>query len=130
MGSKLGGDNVLVRYARERRRAALTHYVHELAIQDVHHCLDAALAESRQAPRLRAAKADPGRTQRERLENIGTASHTAVEKDRHAPVDRIAYLRKAFDRRTKCFLLPPAVATNAAKVADSLENSTPLVIPR
>ena len=71
---------MLTRDTRESWRTGLLHDVYELALEDIQNRLDATLAKCRQTPPLRSANPNRSRTERERLENVGSAAHTSIKK--------------------------------------------------
>src|SRR6516162_7451475 len=81
----------------ERWGAGLAHDRHELAVEDVEYRLDAALTEGSQAPGLRPADADRGRTKCECLEDVGAAADAAVDEHRDAALHGRDHLGQAVD---------------------------------
>jgi hypothetical protein len=84
----------------------------QFARVDVDYCFDAFLTKRRQASTLWPANSHGRRTERQCLENVGSAPNSAVHEYRHFALYRSNNLRNAIDGCTQRLLVAATMVGN------------------
>src|SRR6266478_10144484 len=116
-GCGSGPAHVLRAELRDGIAAELTEYPVDFAAQNGERTLHARLAPRGQAVQRGAADHDRLRTERECLDDVGTAAEAAVDENGETLADRARDLRQHIDRCDTGVELPPAVITQHDAVA-------------
>src|ERR1700742_5218982 len=82
----------------------LLHDRFEFAIQNAEHRFYPRLSESCQAPTVGAPNSNGSCAERERLQNIGAASHAPIHENRNAAIHRLHDFRQSGDGGTQALL--------------------------
>src|SRR5713226_8513165 len=77
----------------QRGHSGLFHNEFKLAPEEVQNLLDARLPERGQSPEIRPADAHCPRTQRQRLEDVCSATKAAIDQNRNAASDCFDHFR-------------------------------------
>src|SRR6267143_2182438 len=114
---RLGAPHVLWAEIGDGIAAQLTEHPVDFAGQNLQRTIHARLAPRGQAVQRGAPDHDGLRTQRERLDDVGTAAEAAVDENGEALADCVRDLRQHLDRRDTGIQLPPAVIAQHDAVA-------------
>src|SRR5689334_10549302 len=109
--------------------AAVAHYQLELTLHDFEHAIHARLSESAQAPQERAADANCGGAEGERLVNVGPAAKTAIDEYRDAAPDFGHNFGQRFDGGAQSFSGASAMVRNPNAIESVLQREPRVFAP-